>query len=257
MQNLTNENYQTIKDTINTYNMASKGFKAFIDEKIVHKQIEVFSQYQSLCQNNPEWLDNYIFVKDYEDTINFDLNSNFEITVGDSTNRCKVYSEPLHQDYLDAHKHIHAYRRILNAKLAKLNSKRFSLGKAIKTNYYKNLLDSVEIKNKLLTDWQEKEQRKNEYLNTKAESYQVKKTQLDQIETQYANEVVCSNLQTCGILACANENTTLTATFQANDSTYEIDNSAINNLCNQIRQKALSVESLKKFNPYDDEIKRF
>ena len=254
MQQLTKQDYTTINETIKTYNRLSKKLKLFVDDKTNQIWYDTFNQYQTLCQQNQEWLRAYEMINDYEKVTDFNLESNFEINVGDSEDRTKVYCASLHQEYIDAYEHVENYKKQINQKISKLDNRRFVIGKKIKINFLQSKLNVIENEANLYTDWKQKDQLKNQYLTTKTQTYQNEKLKLNQIQDRIATEVICNNLQNCAMLIAKPERALLKSTFVLDNKTYKIDSKALTNVCELVKLMAQTINLEKKPNNNQDNI---
>lgn len=242
MPKLSKQDYQTIYDTIKTFNTVGKQFKATIEEKIDRLWAEAFLRYQELCQGNQSWATAYEFIKDYEAVTSFDMDNNFQISIGDSVDRIQVYSATLHDEYQDAYEHVDAYRQTINDKLSRLDSKRFAIGKKLRHKHLENELRTIENEANLYTGWQHQDDLKNEYLATKTDAYLKEKTKFNKIDAELATTALCGHLQNCAIMACRPEKTLLNSNITINGSTYQIDNRRLIHVANDIREQALTLE---------------
>ena len=239
MHKLTKIKRQEIKEIILGYKELGKNVKEYVNNKIERIWQNVFSQYQIACQNNQEWLASYRYVKDYENVVNFDFDKQFEITVGDSECRKKVYCASLYNDYLDAYTNIDEYRREINGKLAKLDANRFVFGKKIRRDYLESKLKNLENEANEFGDWLKKAHQKEEYLVKRSMTYQLEKNKFSQLEAKIANQILFKDLKNSAVLACKQERPELCTSFQVDGIEYQVDNCALYRACCDLCQQVL------------------
>lgn len=240
MKNLTHKDFQKINETIIAYQNLSKNIKDYVDKQFNKKWCDAMKQYKALCQSNPIWLADYTTIHDYEDVTSFDLDHNFEITVGDSEDRCRVYSASLKADYQNAYDHLNEYRAQIQGKLTKLDQQRFALGKKLRNNFLHEKLNTIESKAAQYAEWQQKDRLKNEYLANKTQPYRAAKARFQTLEKQLAMAVLSEQFKTNAVLACKTEHPTINTSFEIDGNTYKVNSDALHQVCNDIHYIALT-----------------
>lgn len=239
MQTLNKNDYIRIQKTINAYHRLGITWESKIEEKLGKAWGDIFEQFKNCCQGNQEWIELYNYIRDYKEVTKFDMDSNFEITLGDSEFKFKVYNETIHREYVDAYNHLDNYKKNINGKIGKLDHKRFAIGKKIRIDYLKNKLRSIENEANLYAYWKQKDALKNDYLENRTETYKEKKTQFNQIENIIASELVFDALKHRSILAYRDMDLQLSSNFKINGLTYEVNNKALTRMLNNLRHQIL------------------
>ena len=239
MQKLNEKDYARIQKTIKKYHKLGITWEPGIEEKFGKACGDIFQQFTERCLDNTDWREAYDFMSDYKKVTKFNMDSNFEITLGDSEFKYKVFNENIHREYVDAYEHIDGYKKKYNEKIGKLDKKRFVVGKKIRINYLKNKLHTLENEANLYAYWKQKDALKNDYLENKTEEYVEKRNQLNQIENIIARELVIDALKHKSILAYRDIDFVLSRECEINGSTYEVNSKNLNGVINDFRHKIL------------------
>lgn len=243
MQNLTEKDYEIIRKTINKYHKLGITWEPGLEEKLGHAFAEAFKEFASRCVANKTWRQAYTFMRDYREVTKFNMDTNFEITLGDSDFKYKVYSDSIHREYVNAYDHLNDYRKEINGKISKIDGKRFAIGKKMRINYLQNKLRSIENEANLYAYWKQKDELKNDYLANKTDAYNLERAKFNQVETKIATAIIANTLKHKAILAYHKLDQILSTSYEFNDVTYEINSQIFNQVCNQIRQTIMEPQT--------------
>ena len=231
------------EDKFSHYHQLAKKLKDKIDTKIDSAWLQAFADFEAACQKSSAWQDAYRYINDFEKVVSFDWDEHFQITVGDSESREHVYSPILDQEYADSYANVATYRQTINKKLTKLESKRFVIGKKLRMNFLKSKLENIETQANQYADCLQQQALKNKYLSERTQIYRSTKTKIEDLEKNYATQILHHDPKLTAMLACKQNKPEMTDSFRLNDVNYRINNLALIQVCDEIRDLALIEET--------------
>lgn len=239
MQELNKKDYARIKKVNQTYHKLGITWVPGIEEKLGQAYGKAFQAFVERCQNNEEWRNAYLFMQNYKDVVNFDMDSHFEITLGDSEYKLKVFKASIKNEYIDSHENLDKYRRQTNEKINALNQKRFALCRKFRIEQLKQKFQNIENEANLYAYWQKKDELKNDYLQNQTEKYHVVHAKFEQIEANTARTVAIEALKHKSVLTYRDIDTVLTSNFEVDGNTYTINSRALNAALSELRHEIM------------------
>lgn len=244
MQQLNEKDFIRIKKTHTVFHKLGIRQELNLEEKFGQAVGSAFYEFVTRCKEDEEWRKCYCYMHDYQEVTKFDMDTNFEVMLGDSEYKYQVFNANIKNEYVDSYEHLENYKKHYTTKINKLNDKRFALCKKFRINHLKHKLQNIENEANLYAYWQQKDALKNDYLENRTKTYNQVRAKFNQIENDIAEAIVSEALKHKSILIYREHDSVLKTNFEVDGFTYEISSQNLNNVANRFRCEILNYQAV-------------